>query len=299
MALPAAVERHYRRRVRWARAVATVAASSWAQVDRDAIAASWRAGLPRIVATLQAAKRSAASEADEYLDAVLAEQGLDADRAGSLNVAAFAEDAADGRPLLSLLFQPAVATLTAMSRGLRLSDAMFGGRLAIDRIVRTEVADTGRLADGAALAARPSVGGYVRMLQAPSCPRCAILAGRWYRWSAGFDRHPLCDCVHIPANESGGQDMTVDPMTAFRAGQIHGLTRAQTKALEDGADMSRLINVHRKNATYTAGGRHMTRELTGRGRRRGAPRPTPEQIYRDATSRDDAVRLLKRFAYIR
>lgn len=35
--------------------------------------------------------------------------------------------------------------------------------------------------------------GYVRMLTPPSsCDRCVILAGRWYRWNQGFERHPMC-----------------------------------------------------------------------------------------------------------
>src|SRR5690606_32784856 len=42
-------------------------------------------------------------------------------------------------------------------------------------------------------------GGYTRMLNPPSCSRCAILAGRWFRWNDGFQRHPQCDCVHIPS----------------------------------------------------------------------------------------------------
>src|SRR5690348_18342012 len=37
------------------------------------------------------------------------------------------------------------------------------------------------------------------LLNPPSCQRCAILAGRWYRWSQGFLRHPRCDCVNLPA----------------------------------------------------------------------------------------------------
>jgi hypothetical protein len=34
--------------------------------------------------------------------------------------------------------------------------------------------------------------GYIRLLTPPSCARCVILAGRFYRWSDGFKRHPNC-----------------------------------------------------------------------------------------------------------
>jgi hypothetical protein len=34
--------------------------------------------------------------------------------------------------------------------------------------------------------------GWIRVLDPPSCGRCAILAGRFYKWSDGFLRHPNC-----------------------------------------------------------------------------------------------------------
>src|SRR5690606_6627480 len=101
--------------------------------------------------------------------------------------------------------------------------------------------------------------GYVRMVNPPCCPRCAILAGRWYRWSAGFQRHPRCDCVHIPSRESVAGDLRTDPEALFREGKIRGLTEAETQAIRDGADMARVVNVKR-SGIYTAGGRRYTRE---------------------------------------
>jgi hypothetical protein len=123
-----------------------------------------------------------------------------------------------------------------------------------------------------------------------------ILAGRFYRWSTGFLRHPLCDCRHIPSSEDAAGDLRTDPMAAFRAGKVTGLSKAERQAIQDGADLAKVINAHR--GMYTAGGKRLTREGTKRGALRGQVRPTPEQLYRDATSREDAIRLLRRFGYI-
>src|SRR5690606_41067797 len=84
----------------------------------------------------------------------------------------------------------------------------------LERIAATQVADAGRVATGLGVVARPGIG-YVRMLQPPSCSRCAILAGRIYRRNAGFLRHPLCDCIHIPTTEAAGRDLTTDPRAYF------------------------------------------------------------------------------------
>ncbi|WP_419404267.1 hypothetical protein, partial [Micrococcus sp. F3Y] len=68
--------------------------------------------------------------------------------------------------------------------------ALTFGRDQLRALVKTTVTDAARVAAGADMAARPRVQGYVRMLNPPSCPRCVVLAGRFYRWNAGFRRHP-------------------------------------------------------------------------------------------------------------
>ena len=56
-----------------------------------------------------------------------------------------------------------------------------------DRIVSSLASDTaGRSAMGAFTASRNEEIGHIRTLIPPSCSRCAILAGRFYRWSDGF-----------------------------------------------------------------------------------------------------------------
>lgn len=164
----------------------------------------------------------------------------------------------------------------------------------------------------AAKAANRSPIGWIRMLSPPSCGRCAVLAGRWYGWNEGFQRHPNCDCRHIPAIEADGADMTTDPRVYFdslsRAEQDALFGTGAAEAIRNGADIAQVINAqNREGGSYTVDGRQYTREgvtrkgyyggtEAGRARRR---RPTPVQIYRDARGdRDEAVRLLTEFGYI-
>lgn len=306
--------RHYRTRQRLITAVLTDARRLWRQMDPGDLDGWFRQYGPRLVVILAAAQLAAARDADGYLTATLEAQDIDPESVGQVAPSAFAGIASDGRTLDGLLLSPVLTTKEAIGEGLRPRLAVARGWAHMDMILSTQVADAGRGADGSALVARPMVGGYVRMLQGKSCPRCVILAGRWYRWSSGFARHPRCDCIHIPAPENAAGDWTTNPDEAFRRGMVTGLTKGQRQAIEDGADMSQVVNSRR--GIYTAGGREFTREgTTRRGfaghrlgqfervegeryRRSRVARLTPDQIYRDATSRDDAVRLLRRFGYI-
>jgi hypothetical protein len=162
------------------------------------------------------------------------------------------------------------------------------------------VADTGRAAASVDIAARPRVG-YVRMLQLPSCPRCVILAGKFFRWNAGFRRHPRCDCRHIPSTENIAGDVTTDPYEYFRsldaAEQEKQFGKPAANAIRDGADIFQVVNANRG----TKPGGLITSEGTsrrgnfGRGR---PPRLTPEGIYAQGLPRTETLRLLEQNGYI-
>lgn len=225
--------------------------------------------LTRSVAAHQLA---AAQAAEAAVVAMLAEQGIEDTAAGALETAAFVGIASDGTPLRSVLALAETATQLAM-------------------IVLTQVLDTGRSASGVSTAMRPAVTGYVRYLTPPSCARCAILAGRFYRWSDGFLRHPRCDCVMLPSTQAASEGLTSDPTQAFLDGQVRGLSQADERALADGADLARLVNTRSRRAGLATSGSSR--------RRRSQAKPTPEQIYAVAQTREEAVRLLTDFGYIR
>lgn len=293
---------HLRRQVALARQAARDVTAMWSQsIDRKAIASSWTATIPAVRTVVETAQAIAAASAGPYLDDTLDEYGLSPESVGRVRVDAFAGVASDGRPLTSLLYQPVVASLLSIRRGESEARALATGRFALESIVRTQVADAGRVADQVAIVARPQLSGWVRMLTLPSCARCALLAGRVYRWNAGFQRHPMCDCRAIPATEDAADDLTTDPRAFFdslpTAEQDRIFTQVGAEAIRSGADIGRVVNARR--GMYTAGGRRLTTEATTRRGINRKIRLMPEQIFAEAGgNRDEALRLLRLHGYL-
>jgi hypothetical protein len=152
------------------------------------------------------------------------------------------------------------------------------------------LADTRRQVYQADIISRPTLTGYARMLNAPSCSRCVVLAGKWFRWNQGFQRHPRCDCIHIPASESVAGDMRVDPRAYFdslsKDAQEKTFTASGARAIRDGADPAHVVNIRQRGLT-----------VAKPSRRRGT-HMTVDDIYRVAGSRSEAIRLLEQEGYI-
>lgn len=159
---------------------------------------------------------------------------------------------------------------------------------AFDLLVVSLIQDAARTGSLVDAATRPAVTGYVRYLNPPSCGRCAVLAGRVYRYSQGFQRHPRCDCQMNPTNEKVGPNLVRDPIQAFRNGQIRGLSKGDTEALNAGADLGQVVNVRRRQSGLVEGSSVMVR----------AGRPTPQFISRVASDRAEQLELLRRYGYV-
>lgn len=272
---------------------------------------------PELLVMLTAAQRAVASLADPYMDAALREQGLgDGGKVAQLVPGSLAGVASDGRPLPTLLRSPLIDAKMAQRAG---ADPVTVTLTKVDRIVSTQVADANRAAESAVIATRMNVGGYVRQLTPPSCSRCAILAGRWYRYNQGFLRHPQCDCVHVPVQEDAAGDLTTNPRDYFDSltpkQQDRIFTKSGAQAIRDGADMGQVVNARRGMRTVSGeqrrvlGARVTNEGITARGfavnapgssvARRGGVRLMPEAIYELAKDRADAVRLLRANGYVR
>lgn len=295
---------------------------AWAQVEMAQILTSWfRAGIgSRIFVLLSAAQESTASKANGFVSGVYDAYGRPIEPP-TVMPSAFSGISSDGRDLEGLLLGAPTQALQRLRRG---DPAAVASRAAEDflrAVVTTQIADAGRAADSVAIAsarpasptrarqARRSQYGYVRILNPPSCSRCVVLAGRFYRWNQGFLRHPMCDCAHIPAIEDVSGDLRTDPMEYFNslteAEQNDAFGRANAQAIRDGADISQVVNATTRGGVFVAdGSRRYTRVGTTRrgtaGRRApGVLRPTPWQIFRDAAGdREEARRLLVQFGYI-
>lgn len=174
---------------------------------------------------------------------------------------------------------------TTSTNGLR---AMLdtAGDAGFDQLIASLVQSAGRSAESVATTVRPNIS-HVRTLTPPSCSRCAILAGRVYRYSDGFQRHPGCDCTMTPVRE-GDITYAADPLQMLAAGELTGLSKADARAIADGADFGQVVNVRSSKAGLQESGRVLTR----RGR------PTPEGIYASTNTREEAVAALRAAGYI-
>ena len=203
----------------------------------------------------------------------------------------------------------------------------------VEQLLLSEIADAGRTASQVEFVSRPEWQNYVRMLNPPSCARCAILAGRIYRDLDAFDRHPGCDCVMIPVqnwqaahdaglissfndlfekNQLGSYRVMPDGSKRFEP----GLSVADSRAIRDGAEPATIVNTRRAGIRAPAGvtnayttelfGRQVKATLHGTTKRAQwrKKNPTrlvrlrPESIYEHAKDREDAIRLLKLYGYI-
>jgi hypothetical protein len=266
-----------------------------AQITAGAIAAA-RAARPQtaesIATTVAAYQMLAAQQGAAAVPATLAEQGISSAATAQAVASSLAGFTSAGYPLATMFESIQSAAQLGM-------------------LVASAVQDAGRNGASIQMAVTPAVDGYVRMLNPPSCSRCAVLAGKFFRWNQGFERHPQCDCRHIPTSENRAGDLTTDPQAYFDsldpAEQDRIFTKAGAQAIRDGADIGQVVNARRGMAKAQLFGReafHTFEGVTRRGVARkamGAGRPVrlmPESVYALATDRADAVRLLKLYGYI-
>lgn len=295
-----AVAEHYRTRQRLSVATVALLHSLWSQMTDD-LDGSWAAISARAVLVLQAGQVAVAKDSARFVPDALSEQGIDTDPVANVDPTAFAVSwplvGGQTGSLDDLLYGSVIAAKQAQVNSLPARLAV--GRSWLDTVAVTQLSDTGRQVVGVSVAATPRTG-WVRMVNPPCCQRCAVLAGRFYRWSSGFKRHPHCDCSMTPSTEadSGKVAQRIGP------GDVKDLTDAQRSAIADGADMNQVINATRGRSVRSLA---TTEGTTKRGTARAAmrraagtrgPRLTPEAIYKVAATRDEAVKLLKAYGYI-
>lgn len=237
----------------------------------------------------------AARDAASAVPLMLQEQGIRSAVAGTIDATSLAGVASDGRPLDTLV---------------GLEQAQDPGWL--EMVAASQVQDAARAAASLAIAARPAVGGWIRMMNPPSCSRCAVLAGKFFRWNQGFARHPRCDCRHIPSQEADYSDVRLSGDKWFHdlpaSEQDRVFTKAGAQAVRDGADLTQVVNARRGMSTVQVGNRPAVvstegttkRGLASRARtgRNATQRIMPETIYAVAPSREEAIRLLKLNGFI-
>jgi len=300
--VPEAAVKHYKQMQRLQAVVVLAATNLWSEVALTDLSGSWAAQVPTLVPILSGAQEKAAAAGASYGALTLASQGLYEPPRHFVDPFAFSGYASDGRSISGLLYSAVPHTKALIAGGMEPAQAMAQGGKFLTTVARTQVADAGRAAAGVDAATRQNVG-YVRMLNPPSCSRCSILAGRFYRWNAGFNRHPRCDCIHVQttaraAAESEG--LMHDPYEYFRslpeAEQERVYGKAEAQAIRDGADIFQVVNARRG---VKPGGLITTEGTSKRGNfGRNGPRLTPEAIYAKGLGREQTLTELERYGYI-
>lgn len=274
--------------------------------------------LPALTDVVTEAQFEATNRSAAYVPLVLGEQGENAEHAlrpaGYLTPTAVLD--------YGLRSAPAAGTQARLSGApLVAADLLIDAYL--KRYVTTMVEDAGREAVGAAVIAEPSVQGFYRKLQTPSCNRCAILVGRIYKKDADFDRHPQCDCTSVPAVERDPHE-SFDIVEGIRKGSVTGFNKDEIDAIvNNNADINQIVNSKRKGMQKAdlygktiqitpegttrralAGQRLANKygtQRTAQSRYRvtNVPRMTTKEIYRQSAGDEvNLIRLLTLHGYI-
>jgi hypothetical protein len=289
--MPLSSDRYYAQQQQIAVLTVSAAKRLWRGMTDD-FSGSFAGIRPALLETVQLGRAAAISTSLAYTPAVLAETNQVAPAFGALVPATFLDASPNGFPMVDVLSGAVVQAKVAVAGGSSASAALESSGKWLSGVLLSVMADTGRAVVSADIAQRPALGGYTRMLNPPSCSRCAILAGRWYRWNEGFLRHPRCDCRHIPASEDVAGDLTTDPYKYFQSlskdEQAAAFGKSESRAIRDGGDIYRVVNV-KQNGLSTPRA----------AKRYGTPsKMTVDDIYRTAGTRTNALRMLEQQGYI-
>lgn len=253
-----------------------------AVIARRAVRAARRAaprGMPAVATVVAAHQAAQAVRSQAAVAEMLSEQAIDHATDALLNSLAFTTS-------VDAFVRMAGAAADEATRPSEVEQMALTPEVRLDRLVASLVQDAGRAAEGVSVTARPNVY-WTRFVNPPCCSRCAILAGRRYRWSDGFQRHPGCDCSMVASGEQSPYILSPEELIA--TGQVRGLSKADAQALADGADIGQIVNVRSKAAGLTEAGQVLNR----------AGRLTPGGIYRLADGdRDKALTLLTANRYL-
>jgi len=308
-----------------AQAVVARVSSIWSGLDPSKILASLQGDQgAAILDAVVAGQLTSAQGAQAFVAQAMAERGAAARLAAQLNPGSLAGVASDGRPLTTLLFQPAITTFTAWRAGADTQTALLAGMNQMARLTATQISDVSRAATQISMVTHRRCIAYVRVVKLPACGRCIILAGRQYSYSTGFQRHPKCDCGMDPIDvDRWGDVPSPEKLVAQMSPeeQRRKLGAAAVDALAKGADLAQVVNARRGMQTMTVHGRTVKATTEGttvrgiagkrlttdagaskvKGQRYSIarrPRLMPEEILRLADDRDHQLRLLKLHGYI-
>lgn len=284
MPQPESAQEFYRRIQRLQLVVIAAGRKAWAGMRQD-FDASWAEVSPGLVQVTAAGQLAAARAATEYVPAVLEETNQPDRPDAAVRPRAFAGVAADGRSLPGLLESAKVHAKQSQS-------LEVGGRR-LDALLQSIITDAARGATQAEVVTRQGMG-FVRALNPPSCKKCAILAGRWYRFNAGFSRHPpTCDCYAIPAAENVAGDLTTSPQKLYEQGMIRDLTKREIERIDAGEDLNKVVNASRDMWRARLSEQRIAEKANAKTSRQGL-----EDLFASTKDRIDAVNKMRDAGFV-
>ncbi len=294
---------------------------------------------PQIYKVVSSGQAASAAASSEYVAAALAEFDMPVTAPSTFNADAFVGFTGGGLDTQTATYQAVIESVSAQYEAdLDAERALKEGERFIAELTASIMADTMRAAEEVAMAQRPWVDGYVRIVEPGACSRCIVLAGKFYLFNEGFLRHPRCRCNHAPAptdpdklrnlTTAESPERIFDSLTEVEQDRI--FTAAGAQAIRNGADISRVVaarrgmstvgqsrtqrrlingeeftvNVTRRQQVRTGpnGTFVTTAGTTRRGRTRGQTariRLMPESIFEIANGdRQELLRLLRAHGYI-
>lgn len=302
-----AATRHKRDTEKLTSAAFERAGKAWKRVNPGSIVSSWQSMSADVIGAVMIAQHETITNNDAYLDFAFNEQnidGLDARlRPGSI----VGTMPATGATLDAALAGVAFHTLDHIGRGYSTREAMDGGMLELSQLVQYAVADASRASAQVRIGTAKTNVGYTRVVSAGCCARCAVLAGRFYRWNAGFLRHPNCLCLHFPATSAVASETATDPYAQFEAlsptEQDRIYTKSGAEAIRNGADMNQVVNARRGMTTsgrFTSEGsskRGYYRNASDAGRAGKRRLSVDEILRRSGNDKERFASLLSEYGY--
>lgn len=197
MALPDTAEPYWRRQQS---IIATAVATALRAWQGSGGTTQWESIVPFIESTVMRAQAFAASNSGDYVQDTLHSLGVDVEPIAVINPEPLIGVSGNGVSLSGLysrlpvqmeLHTARIAALTKEPAETVFRAALTATGKQLAASVQTIISDTGRAAESLHIVARPHIG-YVRMVNKPACSRCIVQAGKYFKWNAGFKRHPNC-----------------------------------------------------------------------------------------------------------
>lgn len=261
-----AASRHKENTEKLTQAAFENAGRAWKRVNPGSIVSSWQTLSAGVIGAVMLAQTETIENSNDYIDFAFNEQNIDGLDARLRPGVIAGTMPATGATLDAALAGVAYHALDHIGRGRSVREAMDGGMLELAQLVQYAVADSSRASAKIRIGTTQTSVGYTRVVSAGCCARCAVLAGKFYRWNEGFLRHPNCLCLHFPATSAVAAQTATDPYEAFEAlsekEQDRIYTKAGAEAIRNGADMNQVINSRRG---MTTSGRFTSEGVTKRG----------------------------------